>query len=60
MLPRAMSGRSAASTRQLLELVGEAYGFENLDEFRPGILEVRVLDGIHVLTSYADLCRTVS
>jgi hypothetical protein len=35
-----MSGRSAASTRQLLELVGEAYGFEGLDEFRPGILEV--------------------
>jgi DNA-binding CsgD family transcriptional regulator len=35
-----MSGRSAATTRQLLELVGEAYGFEDLDEFRPGILEV--------------------
>ena len=35
-----MSGRSAATTRRLLELVGEAYGFEDLDEFRPGILEV--------------------
>jgi hypothetical protein len=35
-----MSGRSAASTRRLLELVGEPYGFEDLDEFRPGILEV--------------------
>jgi DNA-binding CsgD family transcriptional regulator len=35
-----MSGRSAAITRRLLELVGEAYGFEDLDEFRPGILEV--------------------
>jgi DNA-binding CsgD family transcriptional regulator len=35
-----MSGRSATTTRLLLELVGEAYGFEDLDEFRPGILEV--------------------
>jgi DNA-binding CsgD family transcriptional regulator len=26
--------------RPLLELVGEAFGFEDLDEFRPGILEV--------------------
>ena len=28
-----------ASSR-LLELVGEAYAFEDLDEFRPGILEL--------------------
>jgi DNA-binding CsgD family transcriptional regulator len=35
-----MSGRSATRTHQLFELVGEAYGFEDLDEFRPGILEV--------------------
>jgi hypothetical protein len=35
-----MRGRSSTSTRQLLELVGEAYGFEDLDAFRPGILEL--------------------
>jgi hypothetical protein len=35
-----MRGRSVTSTRRLLELVGEAHAFEDLDEFRPGILEV--------------------
>jgi DNA-binding CsgD family transcriptional regulator len=34
-----MPARST-TTAALLELVGEAYGFEDLDEFRPGILEV--------------------
>jgi DNA-binding CsgD family transcriptional regulator len=35
-----MRARSTTTTTALLELVGEAYGFGDLDEFRPGILEV--------------------
>lgn len=32
--------RARSQNHSLLELVGEAYAFEDLDEFRPGILEV--------------------
>lgn len=35
-----MHGAKAAEAQRLLELVGEAYSFDGLDEFRPGLLEV--------------------
>ncbi len=35
-----MSSRSLVATRRLLELVGDAHGFEGLDDFRSGILEL--------------------
>lgn len=35
-----MGTRTVVDTARLLELVGEAYAFDGLEEFRPGIIEV--------------------
>jgi DNA-binding CsgD family transcriptional regulator len=35
-----MRGQTLTDTELLLELVGEAYGFENLGQFRSGVLEI--------------------
>jgi DNA-binding CsgD family transcriptional regulator/GAF domain-containing protein len=35
-----MRGRTLTDTQLLLELVGEAYGFEDLEQYRHGVLEI--------------------
>ena len=35
-----MRGQTLTDTELLLELVGEAYSFEDLSEFRSGVLDV--------------------
>jgi DNA-binding CsgD family transcriptional regulator len=40
ILSRGMRGQALTDTQLLLELVGEAYGFEDLAQYRQGILEI--------------------